>query len=158
MVCQFDQNVSYKFYQKTVLGAIVRFVDYGNKALSTNLRKLPESLQNRRFMAISCCLESKNGNFSPKLVEQFVNLSTEAAYEMSFVSEHSSPAIVQLFQNGVLFAEKADTAKSASKYTSEKSISDSDAESQNQLSSNPVETETSTDYRHPSSNFNFDNR
>ncbi|KAG4076937.1 hypothetical protein HA402_015924 [Bradysia odoriphaga] len=92
-------------------GATVHYIDYGNKAISTDLRKLPENLQRLKRLAILCRLESKHGTFSPQLVERFENLYRDDAYEMKFVSEESNPAIVQLFVDGVLFAESEEATK-----------------------------------------------
>lgn len=97
-----------------VSGAFVHFVDYGNDAFSSDLRKLPENLQKIKPFAISCSLESKNGFFSPHLIERFAQLSVDDAYEMRYVGipDNSSPAIVQLFEDGVLFEETAEFTKS----------------------------------------------
>ncbi|KAG4077014.1 hypothetical protein HA402_016001 [Bradysia odoriphaga] len=103
-------------------GATVHYIDYGNKAISTDLRKLPENVQRLKRLAILCRLESKHGTFSPQLVERFENLSRDDAYEMKFVSEESNPAIVQLFVDAVLFAE----SKKATKFVSVPALNDFD--------------------------------
>ncbi|XP_037035914.1 maternal protein tudor-like isoform X2 [Bradysia coprophila] len=90
-------------------GATVHYIDYGNKAISTDLRKLPDNLQHLKRLAILCRLESKHGTFSPRLIEKFESLSRDDVYEMKFVSMESNPAVVQLFVDGLLFAENEDT-------------------------------------------------
>ncbi|XP_037035919.1 maternal protein tudor-like [Bradysia coprophila] len=95
-------------------GATVHYIDYGNKAISTDLRKLPDNVQHLKRLAILCRLESKHGTFSPRLIEKFDSLSRDDVYEMKFVSEESNPAVVQLFVDGVFFAENEETTKSLS--------------------------------------------
>lgn len=97
------------FIIKIVLGALVHYVDYGNKAISTDLRQLPDNLKTIQHLAVHCCLESKNGVFSSQMAERFANLSRDIPLELEYVSKNSSPAIVKLFENGVLFGEPTET-------------------------------------------------
>lgn len=77
-------------------------------------------------LAIPCSLESKNGVFSPQLIERFEKLSRDESFEMKYVSKNSSPVIVQLFENGVLFMDKpADISEPTEKKMLEAYISES---------------------------------
>lgn len=62
-------------------------------------------LQITEPLAIKCSLESNNGIYSPQLVERFEKLSRDDFFEMKFVSKNSSPIIIQLLENGVLFPD-----------------------------------------------------
>lgn len=107
-------------------GATVHYVDYGNKSVSNDLRQLPDNLQSLEHLAIPCSLESKNGIFSPQMIERFGKLSREESFEMKYVSKNSTPAIVQLFENGLPFADKpADVSEPTEKKLIDAYISES---------------------------------
>ncbi len=64
-------------------------------------------------MAICCRLQPRNG-WSSKFIERFEKLSRDSPHEIKFINPDSKPAIVQLFENGVLFEEHDVTFKNGS--------------------------------------------
>lgn len=86
-------------------GATVHYIDYGNQSLSNDLRQLPANLKSLKRLAVACRLESKDGIYSAQLAQRFADLPRDASYDMMYVCKESSPAIVQLLVDGVLFAE-----------------------------------------------------
>ncbi|KAJ6642395.1 Maternal protein tudor, partial [Pseudolycoriella hygida] len=100
------------YYRAKVLsvgvdGVTVHYIDYGNQSSSSDLRRLPDDLQNIKELAICCALQSQSGIYTPQLIERFANLSKDVAMDFKYISENSNPAIVQLFDNGVQFTENA---------------------------------------------------
>lgn len=64
-----------------------------------------------------CSLEPVNGNFSPHLTARFENLSRDDIFEMKYISKNTSPVIVQLFENGVLFQDRPSRISESTKNT-----------------------------------------
>lgn len=98
-----------KIVDKNENGAFVSFIDYGDKCLSTDLRKLPDVLQSIEPLAVMVQLSTvAQHNLNGSDHEQFLNISDsdlETTFQIEFEDTTCSKPIVHLWQNGKAIIE-----------------------------------------------------
>lgn len=95
------------------IGFRVAFIDYGNSAVATDLRQLPESLQNLPEMVAHCRLQTDvttavdQYSAEPSLtMDQFRNLiNADVALHIRLIDINTKPNVVRLFLDAELTKE-----------------------------------------------------
>lgn len=95
-----------KYYRARLVHLIdgkhkVQLVDYGSFAFATDLRKIPQEIENISLLAKKCCLEgySPNDNVLEVVKQRFIALSDQGRAQFCFemVEADHEPNIIRLF-------------------------------------------------------------
>lgn len=119
----------------------VHFIDYGNDAITQDLRLLPDDIKSIEAIAIHCQLNAKSRIWTPQQIKKFKDLtaSSETTFQIEIEDTSCSPHVVNLLQSDVnifKLCEPLDTTES----TTDHSFSETSADTQESNRKNIVIT------------------
>lgn len=97
----FEEDETYyrcQVIQTSDAGYKVIFIDFGNEAVTRDLRVLPDSIKAIAPIAIHCRLEPKTDAWNGQQVKTFTDLtSTDSTFHIETVNASGSPQVIRLY-------------------------------------------------------------